>query len=526
MPLPKQRKPTSRSYDAESRKPRVTTRKMFKRQPPPEPIESSSDNHISSDSDSEMEKDLEIENKDDTRNKTLRSKVIRKRETKDTATQDALHSQVESNDPEKSISAAPHMIMRSSVYHLQAAPIVYPKVSTFVPSFYMFFFALHAMHTIVHENTYLHYLTPNYITIASSLYYSILGYIQILRAKVVAGIITKVEQQALRRFEMEYPFESLPIASPLVMFFQNLGAVKLADPMYSWICPTLPYPIGTPANTNGIFGSSDNIMLPNVPALIRFLYEIGTANTINDVTQNNFLVPSSRAAGNANFFGINLGLAQQNQPDFQRLVYSAGWLNPPEIPSTLDARLLRRINRWNLPQLTAATDLQTVSQFLQFDGNLEWFRNLISMCTEEAKFFKGSTKLAVIEPTSGLSSLIETSHSEQTAPTAADLIYPFNSANFPSDLWRFNILTTRGETNQDEIRIGATSQFLVTNFGNLVPNQHASPDPLLEGPYFDPALGARQVDQIESSKTRTPWLAFEQIIRSNLYDETGKQSST
>jgi len=407
MPRATKRLPSERSYDAESRKPRVTTRKMFRRQPPPQSPEASSDEYVESDSDSELERELKLPRKDDTRVKNLKPKVVRKREIKDTAEQTALHSQVVSIDPEKSISAAPHMIMRSSVYHMKVAPIVYPKVSTYVPSFYMFFFALQAMHSIVHENTYLHYLTPNYITIASKLYYGILSYLQILRAKIVAGIITKVEQQVLRRFEREFPFESLPVASPMITFFQNLGAVKLADPMYTWISPTLPDTLGTAANTNGIFSLSDNIMLPNVPAMIRFLYEIGEANAVADITQNNFLVPSSRVAGNANFFGINLGAAQQNQPDFQRLVYSAGWLNPPEIPSTLDIRLLRRIQRWNLPQLTAATDLRNVSQFLQSDENLEWFKNLVNMCTEEAKFFKGSTNFSAIEPTSGLSALIE-----------------------------------------------------------------------------------------------------------------------
>jgi hypothetical protein len=308
------------------------------------------------------------------------------------------------------------------------------------------------------------------------------------------------------------------------MFFQNLGAVKLADPMYSWICPTIPTTLGTSANLNGIFAVNDSIMLPNVPALIRFLFELGTANTIADVTQNNRLVPNSRQQQNVNFFGINFAANQQNNHHFQRLVYSAGWTEPPEIPDTLSINVLRRIGRWNLPPVTAANDLSSLADFTQTTGNLEWFKCLINVCTEESKFFKGSTNLASIDPTAGLSSLTEIRHKDQTAPPSIDELYPFWNPNFSPDLWKFDIITTRGETTQDEIQIGATTQFLVTEFGNLTPQQHALPNPTLIGPYFDAQLGARQVPQIESDLTRSPKMAVEQIIRTNLYDETGGQN--
>jgi len=520
------RKPSERSFDAESRKPRLTTRRMTRRQPPPEPIENESDFNIESDTDNEVEKQLEMPVKDDTRRQTQSGRQSRSRQEKDTAEQSAVHSQKESQVAEKAISAAPHMIIRSSIYHMRIAPLTYPKVSTYVPSFYMYFFALHAAHSIVHENTYLRYLSPQYLTVASTLYYAILGFLQVLRAEAAAGIITRAEHQALRRFEREFPFESLPIMSPLIMFFQNLGAVKLADPMYTWICPSLPETIGTGPNVNGIFANNDHIMLPNVPALIRFLYEIGTANSVNDITVNRRLVPNSRTAGNTNFFGINLAPNQQNTPVNQRLIYSAGWIEPPEIPDALDIKVIRRIGRWNLPQLTAASDLQSISNFLQFDGNLEWFKPLVNLCTEEAKFFKGSTNMSAIDPTSGLASLVEISQTEQTPPQSLDEMYPFFTPNFSSDLWKFEINTTRGESTSDEVGIGATTQFLVSTFGNLTPDAHATPNPLLDGPYFGIPAQARQVHQIESDKTRSPRTAFEQIIRENLYDETGKQNST
>jgi hypothetical protein len=515
---------STRSIDTESRKPRVSLQKMKKPQPKLAPIEDSSDEYISDQTDQEIESELEMKVKDDTRRSNVKMKSERRKSRKDTSRQEASHEMKESVSPDTSVITAKHMLLRTSVYHMMPAPITFPNASTYKPSSYMMFYTLNAAHNIVFSNTYLNRLYPHYLTVASTLYYGMIFYLQILRAKTVAGIITKAESQCIRRFEREFPFETLPIMSPIILHLQNLGAVKLADPIYSWICPTLPTTIGTASNIPGIFASSDDIMLPNVPALIRFLYEIGTATDLNDITEDHTLVPASRVAGNTNFFGINLAAGQQANGNFQRLVYSGGLLAPPEITESLDESIITRINRWNLPNLSAATDLTSIGSFMQTDGNLEWFKNLINMCTEEAKFFEGSTNLSSIAPTSGLSSLIEISYIGRNHPTPIDDIYPFSTRGFPSDIWQFKGITTRGDTNTEEFGIGATTQFLVTNYGRIVPNGHAGPAQTLTGAYFDPLMGGRQIKQIETSSTRTPKLAYEQIIRGNLYDSTGGQN--
>jgi hypothetical protein len=498
---------------------------MFSKAPPPPQNPEESDELIESDVDSEIEDAEHIKVKDDTRRQTFIKREVRPKFIKNTAIQDASHVKQETVTDEHDILAAPHMIMKAAVYHMKVAPITFPKVSSYVPSFYMFFFALNDAHLIVHDNTYLKYLSPNYISVASTLYYAFIAIIQVLRAKTAAGIITRQESQALRRFEREFPFESLPIMSPLIMFFQNLGAIKLSDPMYSWICPTIPEVLGTNANENGIFSRSQDICLPNVPALIRFLFEIGTAATPADVTlPDGRLAPASAVAANANFFGINLAPGQQNTPANQRLIYSAGWLTPPEISTSVTQAMLRRVSRWSLPTLTSANDLRSIGQFLQTDGNMEWFKNLINICVEEAKFFKGSTNLAAVSPTSGLSSLIEIKSANRERPEVIDDIYPFSTRNFNSDVWKFEMTTTRGDTSNDEIRIGATTQFLVRDFGALVPPNHQIPAPDVDGPYFGNPADARQANQQESDQTRSPKLSFEQIIREQLYDHTGGQT--
>lgn len=386
-----QRRIPARDIDSESRKPRFKRSDKVQTLPDDE-------THISDQSDSEVEQILDMDVKDDSRRtQFVPHKSTTSKKTFTTQQKDSQQGK-ESAAPETSVSQAIHMIMYSAVYHLRIAPLTYPGTSTYIPSFYMFYEALNAAHRCLNGNTYLKYIAPDYLSVASSLYYAYLGYIHILRSKSTVGIASKAESQCLRKFEREFPFESLPVMSPLIMFFQNLGAIKLPDPMYGWICPTLPEVIGTEPNKPGIFTTDSSICLPNAPALLRFLFELGSVTTVEEVTHATelVLIPASLKAGNQNFFAIDLGQARYTNPDYQRIIYSAGMLAPPEIPGQLDITNLQRIRRWNLPNITSATDLRTIGQFLQTDGNFEWFKNLVKLAAIEAKFFKGSTHFGTL----------------------------------------------------------------------------------------------------------------------------------
>jgi hypothetical protein len=511
-------RPKSRDIDKESRKPKL-------RRPNKVPDSSESENDLSSQSDSEVEKSHNMEVKDDSRRSNF-SKIKRKvNSSKFTSTQKDQLQEKESKTTEVAISAAPHMIMTSAVYHLRIAPITYPQSSTYIPAFYMFYEVLNASHRCLNNNTYLKHIAPDYISVASSLYYAYLGYIQILRAKATVGIISRTESQCLRKFEREFPFESLAIMSPLILFFQNLGAAKLPDPMYSWICPTLPDTLGTDSNIAGIFCTNEAICLPNAPALLRFLFELGAAEKVADVTDEltSTLVPNSFMKGNSNFMGVDMGQSRTGTTIYQRITYSAGMLAPPEIPNSLDITNLVRIKRWNLPNITNGTDLRTIGQFLQTDGNFEWFKNLARLATAEARFFKGSTHLGNISPTTGIESLIEITYSRSTRPAAVDTLYPLSDPAFRNDSFRFQGITTRGETSPELFKVGATTQFLVTGYGNMVPQNHASPSPSNNGAYFDPAMNGRQVKQIESDMCRSPSYNFDMLIARDLYLPEGKE---
>jgi len=518
----------ARKIDAESRNPRVSSSSKGNSnyrsgRPSTKVPESDSDNYVSGQSDDEIEQEFDMPVKDDSRRQNVKTHTPRNKEKKSTSSKIETHTNVESKSETISVAKNLAMLMIGSVYHLRLGPNNFPTPSTYKPSFYSLFHAISAMHNVVHENTYLRYEMPDYISIASSLYYAIVSIIQVYRAGNAIGILDRQEQQVLRKFERDFPFESLPIASPLIPFFQNLGAVTLPDAQYGPICPKLPIVIGTSANIVGGINDSANICLPNVPALIKFLYEIGQSNIRSIFDVDGTLVPPSFVAGNNNFLGIDRPARTVVSNDFQRLAYSAGWLMPPETRNQIDKSLLTNISRWQIPNISAASAFDTPMAFLQMERNTTWFKKISMIASTESKFFRQSTNLANIAPVTGLSSLVEINYTNDVPLTAIMDIYPMSNNNFVDNIWEFTAQTTRGTTVPDEMKLGATSQFLVTNFGQMVPANHQHPAPSLQGAYFDPILGGRSIIQIQSDEAKTPFVSFETIIRNNLYDVSGGQ---
>lgn len=80
---------------------------------------------------------------------------------------------------------------------------------------------------------------PQYLDYATMIYYCYLFYIQILRARRSANVLTGEESRVLRRFERDFKPESLPIAGPLVPFFTSLVSTQIDDEQFSWVAPRI-----------------------------------------------------------------------------------------------------------------------------------------------------------------------------------------------------------------------------------------------------------------------------------------------
>jgi len=223
---------SARNVDSESRKPKLppNSKAVIKTSKsntvvPKSYKFTSDDEHLSEQSDSDLEHELDMPVKDDSRRKNTAAPKARKFDTKSTSLQTQSVTTVETKQESTSVTLSPVNVMTASVYHVPFAPNIYPNPSTYVPTTNMFFYALNSLQRVVYENTYLRYDMPGYITPVTTLYYSMIVIIQILRAGNACNLLTRQEQSALKLIERGFPFESLPIAGPLVPFLQVLGAV-------------------------------------------------------------------------------------------------------------------------------------------------------------------------------------------------------------------------------------------------------------------------------------------------------------
>lgn len=533
MPRPT-RSSTRRRLDEESGMNRTRPR----RAPKPPVDESSSESYVSSDS--ELESELEMPAKDDTRRKKPsapppagkarkdgRSKFIKGEEY----TPDEL---AEEKEKQTDTQVAPHMmLLLGSVYHLGLSAVSRPSVSAFVPWFGNAFQMLYEMCFLVSDNSLLHEMCPEFFSAAMYLYYSHVYFFQILRARAAAGsdVLTRLEKRVLTYYERVGPAEAWPIAAPMIGFIHGLGAHKPEDPVYSWIVPRLPdFSVlndgASPPAANGL-GTLHNLRagqrIPLVPAYQKLLFNFATG--ISDFA-NGEIRPVGQDAADAThqFCGIDASAA--NTRPFQSLVHNTCWYSPTESGhefGIVDYEIKRnRIRRWNVPNVPDDGDLRTLQQFLGFqDGaSFNWMSRLLSMSSIFNRFFPGSTTLAEVPPLTTLGMATLVNYSKPASPT------PVKDKWFQWTRDSLSISSIYGYSNTepgllDTKRAVAISSRAVLST-SCVPATGRQVGSLAEGPYFaDGTFPERAANPlVESGKQLDPAQRFGELV-TQYYDNKG-----
>jgi len=232
-----------------------------KQAPPPEPSSDESGPEEESDLDDEILSELQVSDDDDAaRPQPTNKKKQTVRPPKD-----------KKRPGPKPQSIAPHLMMLQAVRHLRMSEIVYGGKSFWTPCSFMMFMILDIMHDCVSENSSLHKFCPQYMVGLSRLYYGVLWFIQVLRARDAAGALEQSEFQFLRFFTNNFAIEELPVAGPLVCYFSNIVAFKPAGNRYDYVSPRLPGFNGFGAAASTF--STRNLLTPPVPFLLDFIYK-------------------------------------------------------------------------------------------------------------------------------------------------------------------------------------------------------------------------------------------------------------
>lgn len=363
-------------------------------------------------------------------------------------------------------------------------------LSSFTVNFFMLFHLLNAMQLALRGNTRINNYCSEYFSLGTRIYYAYIGFYQVLRAKIAAGIsLDAVERRVYRKLEATLPLESVTIAGPLVGWFQNLGAYHPSDRTLSWVHPELPSFV--PGETATAQADSPAFYIPPVPAMIAFLNKLSSAGSqirryVNDA---GFIIPVSRDATGAaqNFLG------HPWTPDATPLHVQLNKLfcRPGlsyALPETIDYLTTARStywNRYNLPHVDETQPTDNLERFLFTTGSMEWLRRLRDMAYAESRFFKGSANLSQISPTtaSNVTVIGEMESPDECPPIIKPLTKEW--CGYTRVPMSFQALS--GSVDDTEFKLGGIYQAIITMGEQplrLFPFNWSGKTQILVGPYF------------------------------------------
>lgn len=408
-------------------------------------------------------------------------------------------------------------------------------LNEFVPSTFELFNLLHGMHSALVGNNKIQNYFVDYFTLASRIYYGYMAVYQILRCRLASGRpLAPIHRRVFKKLETTLPLESCPIASPLLGWFQNLGAHHLSDACYDWIVPVLPditpaTPLAAP--------TGDMFHFPPLPAMIAFFRTLANAgeNAPSFQNEQGYIIPvNAQAADPQQFLGqvwtVNPAV---NFPLALTSTFARPGLSFPLAESADYMSRTRRTywKRLNLPDINADTPTASWETFLMMEGNanLDWLRSIRNYAIAESRFFKGSANLAQISPVSGLNvTVIGQSFHAAAAPAA---LRPYETAYSGYDQVPTSYHALSSLIEDVEFRFGGTHRLIICPTAETtfqVPATFPVPTQTLTGPFFrDPDaneafLGPlRNRWHLETSTAKEMFSDVRALILAHLYEPKG-----
>jgi hypothetical protein len=353
----------------------------------------------------------------------------------------------------------------TTVDHVVVSPVIQPKKSWFYPNYIVGNIIVDAMDRCIDGNQELTWMCPNYFSLAVRLYYAVMFYVQILKAKEAAGKLSKSESTWFRSFKRIYPLESLPIAGPMVPYYSNIVSVKPNDDKYDFIYPDYRVNQGLTVEKGSPKVDPIFMIQPNVTILAEFLamYAGLTTTQLRDVGTNASQYFDVTGSFVPHTIGSDFSFAGINFQAQLTAFMSASLANV-----AMDNALAESKNRCNeihhywkrsripsLPRVGDTYDHSTIGQALRMEEDFEWFEDCIHMATVQCKFMSDSTNMSQIPATGGSEVLISAEISQPNEKFAgASTWYPGIWHNLKAKFY-----TTRADTEPDQF---ANAEFAMT----------------------------------------------------------------
>jgi len=416
-----------------------------------------------------------------------------------------------------------------------------PTKSSYLPNSIAIFEILHHMEVILNDNEELKWKCPFYFSLPVRIYYAVMFYVQILRAKQESGKLTTSEGSWLRAFFRRYKETSLPIAGPLVPPYSNIVSCLPDNAQYNYVYPNITSEAGYyTSNTdtiNTIHVNSSHALIPSVQLLMCLFDKFKLATHATNATQTDAkeFVPFKVSAGGeiaACVFPIHVADAPN--------VSTASLLNNPAVMHSLPESqpqlkalkpywLRSQLKEAVLPTRTMAAGPAPVPPVVQhftgiqgltmMDTDFDWFEPCIEMASIQAKFFTDSTNFSNIPTIGGMSSLIIADLKVLGTPALPTVVNEW----YPET---YNKVTATFTSHANDIELESVFQagYCLTNAtlewveaaGHKI-GSHASGS--RTGPYDD---GTQKVTYKNESETRV-MTGIHSMLQTQFYDCTGNE---
>jgi len=433
-----------RNIDRESEKPKLATEKFVDR-PKVEQDEQPSTSEEIRDEMTKIEKKKESETDKNDFTSQASHPTVRKATV---STSDDLVSKYE--------PGGAFLKMWTTVDHISIPPVIKPKKSSFIPNFVMGSVIIRSLEDCLDGNEEIKWICPFYFSLPVRLYYSVVYYLQILKAKESAGKLSTPESTWFRAFKRTFPLETLPVVGPLVPYFSNIVSVLPNDDKYDYIYPTfhinggLSVEKGIPNVDNTYFIQPNVLMqadfLRQFCNLTRTQLESKTGNDDNYFTDNLSLVPH-RIGNGFTFAGIEFQKVL-TVPTSMALSNVAMDVQLPETKGRcIDIHpYWQRSKAVDIPSTQTTNEFTKIGESMRMVEDFEWFESCVYMATIQCKFFAHSTNLSQI-PSTGGSEVLTSAHITGAHPEydAAEDWYPRHWRSLKA-----TFQTTRADTGPDQ----------------------------------------------------------------------------
>jgi len=506
---------TGRNIDSESEKPKLAQESFVNRPKPQQEREpSKSDSIIDEVKSIEERKDKEETDRSDFK-KTEGPATVRQAPA---ITNDELIS--------KHRTGGAFIKAWTIVDHVVIPAVIQPRKSWFYPNYIIGEMIQNSMDRCLDGNEELRWISPNYFSLAVRLYYSVLFYIQIMKAKEAVKMIGRSESTWFRAFKRNFPLESLPVVGPMVPYFANIVSVKPNDDKYDFIFPDyitnqgLRVENGVP-NIDPIY-----FITPNITILAEFLRQFCnlTKTQLEHVENNRYDYFDLTEAHIPHTIGSAFEFAGIEFPAALTVATSSTLSNVGMDRALSETRVhctnihpyWQRSRTRNIPAVGKTYNHTNIGDAMRMTESFEWFEECIHMATIQCKFFSDSTNMSQIPSTGGSEMLLSANITgRHEAYEAATSWYPEHWYDLKS-----GFRTTRADTGPDQFANATYSMTLATISWKVLDHPiggrqigHRS------GPYWDDKVFEYKTDSDTEVGRR-----IQTMITSQFYEAKGSAS--